>query len=227
MINEPITANKNYGGIAHFHISIEELKPSEFGALQSTEHRGNYLLRKLPGEVKPGSCRLWRTNLRLHKVALIGAMPSNKSKERRETIGGGLYRGNVRQRTTISSLCEPPPCPRPAPLEVDSDDMSINSNNMFPSYLENPPRATPSQQTNGNGGGMISMNVGMPMNAGQQMDVNMLYQKVLELSEVLRENREKTQGIVSGAEELAVSQQPLWIARSRNNSSIGFFSITG
>lgn len=49
------------------------------------------------------------------------------------------------------------------------------------------------------------MNVGMPMNAGQQMDVNLLYQKVVELSEVLKENREKTQGIVLGAEELAVS----------------------
>ena len=42
------------------------------------------------------------------------------------------------------------------------------------------------------------------MSAGQQMDVNMLYQKVVELSEVLKENREKTHGIVAGAEELAV-----------------------
>jgi len=44
-----------------------------------------------------------------------------------------------------------------------------------------------------------------PMNAGQQMDVNFLWQKVLELSEVLRENRERTRGVVEGAEELAVS----------------------
>ena len=44
---------------------------------------------------------------------------------------------------------------------------------------------------------------GLPMNAGQQMDVNMLYQKVIELSDVLRENRERTQAIVAGAEELA------------------------
>ena len=42
------------------------------------------------------------------------------------------------------------------------------------------------------------------MIAGQQMDVNFLFQKVMELSDVLRENREKTQGIVAGAEELAV-----------------------
>ena len=48
------------------------------------------------------------------------------------------------------------------------------------------------------------MGVGMPVNAGQQMDVNMVYQKLLDLSEVLRENRERTQGIVAGAEELAV-----------------------
>lgn len=43
------------------------------------------------------------------------------------------------------------------------------------------------------------------MIAGQQMDVNFLYQKVCELSEVLKENRERTQGIISSAEELAVS----------------------
>ncbi|MCJ1462614.1 hypothetical protein MMC07_001216 [Pseudocyphellaria aurata] len=97
------------------------------------------------------------------------------------------------------------------------------ANNMFPPFLESPvtgnnnlggvPRLAPSpisqqpqhpvNNSNGNGAAMNGMNVGMPMNAGQQMDVNMLYQKVVELSEVLKENREKTQGIVSGAEELA------------------------
>lgn len=51
---------------------------------------------------------------------------------------------------------------------------------------------------------MNGMNLNMPMNAGHQMDVNMLYQKILELSEMLRENREQTQAIVAGAEELAV-----------------------
>lgn len=102
---------------------------------------------------------------------------------------------------------------------------SSTANNMFPTFLESPvtgnnnmggvPRLAPSpisqppqhpvNNSNGNGVGMNGINVGIPMNAGQQMDVNMLYQKVVELSEVLKENREKTQGIVSGAEELAVS----------------------
>lgn len=63
--------------------------------------------------------------------------------------------------------------------------------------------------TNGIGGaagGSNGLGAGMgPMNAGQQMDVNFLWQKVLELSEVLRENRERTRGVVEGAEELAVS----------------------
>ena len=91
-----------------------------------------------------------------------------------------------------------------------------NNSNLFPSFLDNPPssnnlggapRLAPSpmaqqqQQANGNGNGMN----GMPMIAGQQMDVNFLYQKLVELSEVLRENRERTQGIVDGAENLAVS----------------------
>ena len=66
------------------------------------------------------------------------------------------------------------------------------------------PRAPQQQQNmnNGNGNG-AGMN-GMPMMAGQQMDVNFLYQMVVELSEALKENREQTAGIIAGAEELAV-----------------------
>ncbi|KAL9124880.1 MAG: hypothetical protein Q9217_005838, partial [Psora testacea] len=89
------------------------------------------------------------------------------------------------------------------------------ANNHFPPFLDNSnsnsagnvPRLAPSpisqqhQTNNANGNGAV-MN-GLPMIAGQQMDVNLLYQKVMELSEILRENREKTQGIVAGAEELA------------------------
>ena len=103
-------------------------------------------------------------------------------------------------------------------LEEQAGNMASNSS-LFPSFLDNStgpsnnlggaPRLAPSpmaqqqqqQQTNGNGNGMN----GMPIIAGQQMDVNLLYQKVLELSDVLKENREKAQGIVNGAEDLAVS----------------------
>ena len=91
--------------------------------------------------------------------------------------------------------------------------------NNFPSFLDTSPgsgssnsvpRLAPSpitqqqqQQINGNGNG-AGMN-GLPIAAGQQADVNYLFQKVVELSEVLKENREKTAGIIAGAEELAVS----------------------
>ncbi|KAL8725794.1 MAG: hypothetical protein Q9166_007125 [cf. Caloplaca sp. 2 TL-2023] len=87
--------------------------------------------------------------------------------------------------------------------ESGNETMSMNSNGLFTSLLDNNPRAPPSQQVNGNGGPMNGMNLSMPMNAGHQMDVNMLYQKILELSDMLRENREQTQAIVAGAEELA------------------------
>ena len=101
--------------------------------------------------------------------------------------------------------------------------MSLNNpNNMFPSFLDQSPtnstnlagmqRQAPSpivgqhQANNSNGGGpMNGMNVGLPMNAGSQMDYNLLYQKVMELAQVLHENREETKGIVTSAEELAVS----------------------
>ena len=108
------------------------------------------------------------------------------------------------------------------------------SNSLFPSFLDtstssnnqnvmaNVPRLAPSPiggsqqgQVNANGNTGPSMN-GLPMAAGTQMDVNFLYQKVVELSEVLRENREKTQSIVGAAEELAVSDlSPLWIHMMR------------
>ena len=100
------------------------------------------------------------------------------------------------------------------------------SNNLFPSVLDNSnsnpnqnvmgnvPRLAPSPmggsqqgQVNANGNVGSAMN-GLPMAAGSQMDVNFLYQKVVELSELLRDNRERTQSIVGAAEELAVSANP-------------------
>ena len=103
-------------------------------------------------------------------------------------------------------------------LERDgTGTMSLNSNNSFPSYLDNAssgmqrqaPSAMSQQQANNNaangGGALNGVGIGMPMNAGQQMDMNYLYQKLTELGAVLKDNREKTQGIVASAEELAVS----------------------
>lgn len=102
-------------------------------------------------------------------------------------------------------------------------ELMANNPNLFPSFLDGPsnsnssggvPRLAPSpmaqqqQQVNSNGNGN-GMN-GMPMMAGQQMDVNMLYHKMVELSEALKENREKTQGIVKSAEDLAVSTLGFW-----------------
>ena len=138
-------------------------------------------------------------------------------------------------------------------LTLDGHDQTApktmnNTGNLFPSFLDtNSPTSGPNNSTqrpsptstqqqqqqyqvNGTGGGMNGMGGGMgngmnglPMNAGQQMDVNMLYQKVMELSEVLKENRERTQGIVAGAEELAVSSPnqrfPDFGTMSRNGQS--------
>lgn len=107
---------------------------------------------------------------------------------------------------------------------------------MFPSFLDSSagsgalPRQAPSpiaqqhqgiqqQQQQGNtGGGMNGMNgmngmggmgVGLPMNAGHQMDLNVLYNQMEDLSVILKENRDKTQAIIASAEELAVSVSDL------------------
>lgn len=83
-----------------------------------------------------------------------------------------------------------------------------STNNVMQRLIASPLSQQPQHQNNNNNNGnVIGMNglsMGMPISAGHHMDVNMLYQKVVELSEVLKENREKTQGIISGAEELAV-----------------------
>ncbi|EAW07546.1 uncharacterized protein ACLA_022600 [Aspergillus clavatus NRRL 1] len=102
-----------------------------------------------------------------------------------------------------------------------SATMSLNSGNggpgsgMFPNYIDNgansanmgnAPRQSMSPAMPGppqvNGGGMPGMNAGIPINAGHQMDLHHLYEMVLELSDVLKNNRETTKSIVSSAEEI-------------------------
>lgn len=62
--------------------------------------------------------------------------------------------------------------------------------------------------SNGNAAGPTTNGLAsLTANRGQ-MDINMLYQKLLELSDVLKDNREKTQGIVASAEEFAVCTEP-------------------
>lgn len=124
----------------------------------------------------------------------------------------------------------------------DAASMSLNSGNgapspgagMFSSYGDNQgsssmpgtPRqsmSSPMPHTPGqmNGGGMPGMNGGMPMNAGQQMDLNHLYSMVLELSDVLKNNREVTKSIVTSAEEIMVCLLPL----PSNSRSIRLCSV--
>lgn len=61
-----------------------------------------------------------------------------------------------------------------------------------------------------NGGGPVGNNMmaGLPMNAGHQMDLNNLYEMVIEFSDVLKHNREMTRGIVASAEEIMVRFVP-------------------
>ncbi|KAL9121061.1 MAG: hypothetical protein Q9187_002389 [Circinaria calcarea] len=89
------------------------------------------------------------------------------------------------------------------------NEMSTNQNLSNGNAQRQAPTAMSQQQvnnngtTNGVGGAMNGMGVVIPTPAGQQMDVNLVFQKLVELSEVLKDNREKTQGIIAGAEELA------------------------
>ncbi|KAL5342393.1 hypothetical protein BJX70DRAFT_320134 [Aspergillus crustosus] len=105
----------------------------------------------------------------------------------------------------------------------DVATMSLNSSGsnpgsgMFSNYSDSPaagpsnmagvprqpipsPIATPPPQVNGTG--MAGINGGVPMNAGHQMDLRHLFDMVLELSDVLKNNRDMTKSIVSSAEEI-------------------------
>lgn len=68
------------------------------------------------------------------------------------------------------------------------------------------------RRANGMNGASGAMNgaSNLPIHAGQQMDLNFIYTKVLELSDQLKANREQTQGLIAGAEELAVSVSLWW-----------------
>ncbi|KAI9374966.1 hypothetical protein BJX61DRAFT_216285 [Aspergillus egyptiacus] len=104
----------------------------------------------------------------------------------------------------------------------DAATMSLNSSGsnsgsgMFSNYADSPAAGSPnlsgvprqpiaSPVPNAppvNGAGMAGMNGGVPMNAGHQMDLRHLFDMVVELSEVLKSNRETTKSIVSSAEEI-------------------------
>ena len=163
---------------------------------------------------KRGHLDLLATSCRTLEPQLL--MPRSDWRKIQRRMSYAMQRDGARVRTPSQEARDSRQSRRAArqqaSLETDidssedspQDNMSMNSNNAFPSFLDNNSRGPPSQQVNGNGGPMNGVNLSMPMNAGHQMDVNMLYQKVLELSEVLKENRDRTQGIVAGAEELAV-----------------------
>ena len=101
-----------------------------------------------------------------------------------------------------------------------SASMSMNSGSgmtgsspgsgMFSGYVDNNisrqsmPSPVPHASGQVNGGAMPGMNAGVPMNAGHQMDLQHLYDMVLELSDVLKNNRDMTKSIVSSAEDLMV-----------------------
>lgn len=108
-------------------------------------------------------------------------------------------------------------------LNTNTTNMATNGNSPgnFSGYVESstgamnipniPPRQTPSPSpshnsvtTQINGGGMGAMGAAIPMNAGHQMDLHHLYEMVVELSDVLKNNRDVTKNIVANAEEIVV-----------------------
>ncbi|OAX80417.1 hypothetical protein ACJ72_05252 [Emergomyces africanus] len=122
---------------------------------------------------------------------------------------------NTTNSTSSTSNTGPSPSPNtgsgagagPFSNFYDHNNSSNNSNSfnspgpaMTGLSRPSPSPGTPSIQN----GVMGPMNVGMgmPVNAGHQMDLNHLYEMVLELSDVLKNNRDMTKGIIDSAEEI-------------------------
>ncbi|KAL4970238.1 uncharacterized protein BDV14DRAFT_194940 [Aspergillus stella-maris] len=101
--------------------------------------------------------------------------------------GAGSGNGNVQQSGMFSNYGE---------NAAGSSNLQSVPRQAVPSPMATPP---PPQV---NGGGMSGMNGGVPMNAGHQMDLRHLLDMVLELSDVLKSNRDTTKNIVSSAEEI-------------------------
>lgn len=106
-----------------------------------------------------------------------------------------------------------------ATMSLNSSGSNSSGSGMFSNYTDNSaagpsnlpsvprqpipsPMATPPPQVNG--GGMAGINGGVPMSAGHQMDLRHLFDMVLELSDVLKNNRDMTKSIVSSAEDIMV-----------------------
>lgn len=168
--------------------------------------------QKTSNPVVPPPCRFRVHRRRRSNVA---AAESDVLKVRKAVVG--QPEDAVREADT-------PLIPRPegrtSTAVIDDDDCShesMSSNGAgMPGFIDNSPnsasmanmsRQSPSpspqhgiSQPNGAGG----MAAGLPMNAGHQMDLNHLYEMVVELSDVLKHNREMTRGIINSAEEIMV-----------------------
>ena len=102
--------------------------------------------------------------------------------------------------------------PGPGMFANYTDNSPTPNMGSIPRQSPSPAYPHPAPQVNGGGpgaGGMgAAMNASMSMNAGHQMDLHHLYEMVLELSEVLKNNREVTKSIVSSAEDIMVCSHP-------------------
>jgi hypothetical protein len=102
--------------------------------------------------------------------------------------------------------------PGPGMFANYTDNSPAPNMGSIPRQSPSPAYPHPAPQVNGGGpgaGGMgAAMNASMSMNAGHQMDLHHLYEMVLELSDVLKNNREVTKSIVSSAEDIMVCSHP-------------------
>ncbi|PGH14577.1 hypothetical protein AJ79_02912 [Helicocarpus griseus UAMH5409] len=131
------------------------------------------------------------------------SMPGNNNTSTTTTTTPGTNNNSINTNTSPSSSSAGGSAGGYFPGFFDNNNPSVSSGHFAGSAMtgmsrQSPSPATPSVQN----GGMGPMNVGMPVNAGHQMDLNHLYEMVLELSDVLKNNRDMTKGIIDSAEEI-------------------------
>ncbi|KAJ5793832.1 hypothetical protein N7457_000431 [Penicillium paradoxum] len=119
-----------------------------------------------------------------------------------EELNRAFADANVSMNTNTASMASNGTGPGNFSGYVENPGGQMNMANIPPRQTPSPSPSHPSVTSQINGGGMGAIGAGHPMNAGHQMDLHHLYEMVVELSDVLKNNRDVTKNIVANAEEI-------------------------
>lgn len=143
----------------------------------------------------------------------------------RPSVAGPRPLPNPPVQRASSHFFSPPSQVAIAPKEFDAElrDMSTNPATYSPSdssAIGNRATSSPanSTATQVNGNGISPVNYMAPLPVGHQQDLNYLFSQIQELSTILKDNRERVNGLTAQAEQVAVRCFPVLSSLAFSNS---------